>query len=70
MLLETDRPLEVNHPLTVRFFVPGCADEVEAVVGVVRVQAQRSDGSVVGVHFETIDARLSAAIDEFVRAQG
>ena len=69
-LLETDRRLELSQPLTVRFFVPGCGEEVEALVDVVRVQSQRTDGSVVGVQFEKIADHLSEAIDEFVHAQG
>jgi len=69
MLLETDRHLELNQPMTVRFFVPGCVEEIEALVNVVRVQTHRDDNSVVGVQFAKLDDRLSEAIDEFVHAQ-
>jgi DNA-binding response OmpR family regulator len=62
MLVETDRPLENDQPLTLRFFIPGCDEEIVTGAEVARLQCPTT----AGVRFSGIKARDRRAIDAFV----
>jgi DNA-binding response OmpR family regulator len=62
MLVETDRPFESDQPLTLRFFLPGCNEEIVTEAEVARLHSPTT----AGVRFSGIQEKDRRAINAFV----
>jgi uncharacterized protein (TIGR02266 family) len=69
VFVATERPLELDEAVQLRFQLPGSQDSVLATGRVIRVQTKEADGIAgMGIEFEQLDGSARDAIDRLVRS--
>lgn len=69
VFVATERPLELDEAVQLRFQLPGNAESILATGRVVRLQTKDDDGIAgMGIEFDQLDAAAREAIDRLVRS--
>jgi uncharacterized protein (TIGR02266 family) len=69
VFIATERPLDLDEPVSLSFQLPGGDQKIRVAGRVVRIQTKEADGVAgMAIEFEALDASARRAIDQLVRS--